>query len=86
MDITVKQKLDRKESFISFRCQSCGQEIESYLDMAGTSSECPVCGNPLQIPLQSEPGTLWAEGADAKDKHTKAVKGQTIRIELSDDF
>ena len=86
MDITVNQKSDRKESFISFRCRSCGQEIEAYLDMAGTLSECPACGNPIEIPLQSEPGTLWAEGANARDKHTKPAMGQTIRIELSDHF
>lgn len=86
MGSTVNQKPDRNASFLSFRCQSCGQEIEAYLDMAGTPSECPVCGNPLQVPLQSEAGTLWAEGANATANHTGAMKGRTIRIELSDDF
>ena len=86
MVIVVNVQLDRKESFITFRCQSCGQEIEAYLDMAGTHLECPVCGHSLQVPLTPESGTRWNpdEGPNAKD--TAAMKGRTIRIELSDDL
>ncbi len=83
MGITVNKQLDRDETFISFRCKSCGQEIEAQLEMAGSESECPACGNPIQIPLASEAGTLRA----AHDEKTaEALKGRTIRIELSDDF
>jgi hypothetical protein len=86
MVLAVNVQLDRKESFISFRCQSCGQEIEAYLDMAGTPLECPVCGLSLHVPLTPEPGTRWTpdEGRNAKD--IAALKSRTIRIELSDDF
>jgi len=79
-------QLDRKESFISFRCPSCGQEIEASHDRAGTPLECPVCGQSLDVPLMPQSGTRRApaEGQDAKE--IAAMKGRTIRIELSDDF
>jgi len=90
MGDAVQKQSDRQEAFISFRCKSCGQEIEAHLEMAGTATECPACGNPIQVPLTSEPGTLW--GAETKSaavndkKSADAMKGRTIRIELSDDF
>jgi len=47
------------EGLISFRCASCGQEIEAPNDMAGTQAECPTCGNAIEVPYISEPGTIW---------------------------
>jgi ribosomal protein S27E len=79
-------QLDRKESFISFRCDSCEQEIEASLDRAGTPLECPVCGHSLRVPLTPEPGTRWALAADQNREGIAALKGRTIRIELSDVF
>ena len=86
MVIAVNVQLDRKESFITFRCQSCGQEIEAYLDMAGNQLECPVCGHPLQVPLTPELGTRRNSDEGQNATETAAMKGRTIRIELSDDL
>jgi nucleoid DNA-binding protein/DNA-directed RNA polymerase subunit RPC12/RpoP len=84
------------EKFISFRCQNCSQEIEAPLDMAGSSSECPSCGNTIEIPFTSGPGTLWggalpeqqvqAQTPAQQEAVHEAMKSRTIRIELPDDF
>jgi hypothetical protein len=66
--------------------------------MAGTSSECPSCGNTIKVPFVSEPGTLWggplskqtSQSQTPAPQQTEAVreamKSRTIRIELPDDF
>ncbi len=86
----MNKPLDHKDSFVSFRCKSCGQEIEAHMEMAGTTSECPACGNPIHVPLEAEAGTLWAAvdstAAEHDAKKTEAMKGRTIRIELSGEF
>lgn len=86
------------DKFVSFRCRGCSQEIEAPLDMAGTSSECPSCGNTIKVPFVSEPGTLWggplpkqtSQSQTPSPQQTEAVreamKSRTIRIELPDDF
>lgn len=43
---------------ISFRCKDCGGEIEAPAAAVGLTSECPVCGKPVVIPKESEPGTI----------------------------
>ena len=79
-----------EEKFISFRCKTCKQEIEAPDDMATTISECPGCGARMEIPAESEDGTLWGKPLDnqvAYDfEETEAIKSRTIRIELADDF
>lgn len=83
-----------EETLISFLCTECRQEIEAPLSMAGTSSECPTCGAGLNVPFDSEPGTLWYRAPTATasppqppDKKTlELMKGRTIRIDLSDDL
>lgn len=89
------------EGLVSFRCVSCGQEIEAPFDMAGTASECPTCGSTIEVPYISEPGTIWGRTmpdskqanlpASAPQSETpaeshEAMKGRTIRIELPDDI
>ena len=90
MDNTVSQKNKQTSSFISFRCTSCEQELEVQIEQAGSSSECPACGNPITIPCASEVGTLRSL-QDPNNKimsaaEIEAMKSRTIRIELSDDF
>ena len=84
---------ETETEFLSFRCKACGQEIEAPLDMAGNPSECPSCGASLIVPYLSEPGTIWDRGAPTASeqpppdpKALEAMKGRTIRIELSDDI
>jgi len=88
--ITVSQQTEQEAAFISFRCVSCGQEIEAHADMADTASECPACGNPIRVPDASEDGTLWGRPESDREPYdaaqTEAMKSRTIRIELSDDF
>jgi nucleoid DNA-binding protein/DNA-directed RNA polymerase subunit RPC12/RpoP len=43
---------------VSFRCKKCGQEIEAPHTAAGMQAECPACGTAIEIPPESEPGTL----------------------------
>jgi nucleoid DNA-binding protein len=86
------------DKFISFRCRNCSQEIEAPLDMAGSASECPSCGNTIEVPFASEPGTLWggplkeqaaqpqAPSLQQQEAVRDAMKSRTIRIELPDDF
>ena len=79
-----------EEQFISFRCKACQQEIEASSNMADTTSECPGCGVRIEIPSESEEGTLWGKPLDDQDTYgleeVEAIKSRTIRIELVDDF
>lgn len=83
---------------VSFKCQSCGGEIEAPAAAAGFSSNCPVCGKTIVIPSESEPGTIHAPKPDlaSLDDQVEAAaekafseasladqKNQTIRIDLS---
>ncbi len=64
------------EGLVSFRCASCGQEIEAPCDMAGTQSECPTCGNTIEVPYMSEPGTIWGREVAAPAPATAANSAQ----------
>ena len=83
---------------VSFKCKSCGGEIEAPAAAAGFASECPVCGETVVIPFESEPGTMHGSqpDSDAFDNQIEAAaekafseaslanqKNQTIRIDLS---
>ena len=83
---------------VSFKCQSCGGEIEAPAAAAGFASECPVCGETVVIPAESEPGTIHGAKPDSTslDNQVEAAaekafseaaldnkKNQTIRIDLS---
>jgi nucleoid DNA-binding protein/DNA-directed RNA polymerase subunit RPC12/RpoP len=79
--------------FISFRCKTCGQEIEAPIEMVGGPNECPTCGESLVVPYTSEEGTIWYQNRqNAPEKlppnssAIAAMKGRTIRIELPDDI
>lgn len=83
---------------VSFRCKECGGEIEAPAAAIGLTSECPVCGKPVIIPKESEPGTIHGPkveepkieeivekaAIDAISKAEEAPqKNKTIRIDLS---
>ncbi len=83
---------------VSFKCKDCGGEIEAPAAAVGLTSECPVCGKPVVIPTESEPGTIHgpkieASSLDAQVEEVAlkafsaldnaAQKNQTIRIDLS---
>ena len=36
---------------IKFECPSCGQQISSTEDMAGSPAECPKCSHPFVVPI-----------------------------------
>ena len=83
---------------VSFKCQACDGEIEAPIAAAGYTSECPVCGQPVVIPTESEPGTIHGAKLDSVSLDTQVEaaaerafseaslanqKNQTIRIDLS---
>jgi hypothetical protein len=35
---------------VSFKCPSCGQELEVDASAAGSRIDCPACSNPLTVP------------------------------------
>ena len=76
--------------FISFVCPACHQEIEAPIDMASQETDCPTCAALIQVPAESEPGTLWASPAATNSGPSKeqkdAMKSRTIRIELPDSW
>ena len=73
------------ESYVSFLCKACSQEIEAPIDMAGSQAECPACGSVMVIPYVSEPNTTQAVRDTVDDQTFEAYKSRTIRIELPDD-
>ena len=89
---------DDFSSAISFKCKDCGGEIEAPAAAVGLTSECPVCGNPVVIPSESEPGTIHGSTIETpsidsqieevaqkalSEIETSTQKNQTIRIDLS---
>ncbi|MDO5318997.1 MAG: hypothetical protein Q4G65_10245 [bacterium] len=67
-----------ENSFVSFVCVSCRQELEAPRDMVGQTVECPSCGARLVVmPPEETNGTASQAQADA-------MKSRTIRIELGD--
>lgn len=67
--------MSEENSFISFVCTSCSQEIEVATSMAGQTVECPACGARLLVAPSSQQPTK---------AQLDAMKSRTIRIELSD--
>lgn len=64
-----------ENSFVSFICTSCRQEIEAAREMVGQTVECPACGARIVV-SPPEQGPTQAQ--------MDAMKSRTIRIELSD--
>lgn len=67
------EQQDNPEQLVSFRCPSCSQEIEAPNDMCGTQSECPTCGNGIEVPYISEPGTIWGRALTAAETAAPAA-------------
>jgi len=72
------------EGFISFVCSKCGTEIEATPDLAGQSTECPACGERLQIPDDLGDGVSRHSSGDVDPDSVQAMKSRTIRIELGE--
>ena len=70
---------------VSFICPACKQEIEASRDMAGETTACPNCGEPLLVPAESTSNTLHAS-PNADPKTLQAMKGRTMRIDIGEDF
>jgi len=66
-----------ENSFVSFVCVSCRQELEAPRDMVGQTVECPSCGARLVVMPPETNGT-------ASQAQSDAMKSRTIRIELGD--
>ncbi len=74
-----------EETFTSFRCPSCGTEIEATLDMCGVVTECPACGAEFKVPAADAPDSVVRHANDDDSRvRTQAMKSRTIRIELGD--
>ncbi len=67
--------MPNENSFVSFVCTSCRQEIEASVSKIGQTVECPACGTRLVVAQQEQPPT---------QAQMDAMKSRTIRIELSD--
>lgn len=76
------------EQMISFFCKKCHQEIEATADMAGSTAECPNCGEPFVVPMFSDAGTVYDDSKEKADaqKAIEVQKHSTMRIDLPDDF
>lgn len=66
---------ETENSFITFICHACHQEIEAPAATAGQTVECPACGAQLVVP---------APGEGPTQAQLDAMKSRTIRIELDD--
>ena len=76
-------------TYLSFVCKVCHQEIEAPVGMARREAECPACGDIIEVPETSEPGTIWAADAEVAQptkEQAAAMKSRTIRIELTDQW
>lgn len=70
-----------ENSFVSFVCVSCRQELEAPRDLIGQTVECPSCGARLVVmPPDDDP----AAANSASQAQIDAQKSRTIRIELGD--
>ena len=68
-------------SFVSFVCVSCSQELEAPRDLVGQTVECPSCGARLVVmPPDDDPSA----GGPISQAQSDAMKSRTIRIELGD--
>ncbi|MFW6152557.1 MAG: HU family DNA-binding protein [Verrucomicrobiota bacterium] len=75
------------EDFITFVCQTCGQEIEAPVDMIGMEVNCPTCASELHIPSESMApgkGLAEAEKENQEGKPNVDRASMTMRIDLSD--
>ncbi|OGV68234.1 MAG: hypothetical protein A2283_10265 [Lentisphaerae bacterium RIFOXYA12_FULL_48_11] len=72
--------------FVTFVCQTCGQEIEAPIDMMGMDATCPTCASSLHVPASF---TAEAPDEPVAKPAVQPVPGtnmssMTIRIDLSD--
>ena len=67
-----------ENSFVSFVCVSCRQELEVPRDKIGQTVECPSCGARFVV---AAPATTASTATQAQ---LDAMKSRTIRIELGD--
>lgn len=70
-----------ENSFVSFVCVSCSQELEAPRDLIGQTVECPACGARLVV---MPPDDDSAAGGPSSQPQVDAMKSRTIRIELGD--
>ena len=68
-------------SFVSFVCVSCSQELEAPRDPIGQTVECPSCGARLVV---MPPDDEQVANASSSQSQVDAMKSRTIRIELGD--
>lgn len=66
-----------ENSFVSFVCASCRQELEVPRDAVGQAVECPSCGARTVVAPAGPASTATQAQLDA-------MKSRTIRIELGD--
>ncbi|MGI5869931.1 MAG: HU family DNA-binding protein [Kiritimatiellia bacterium] len=81
LEVTPQHAPKPKQRIVSFFCKSCNQELEAPAEMMGMGTECPSCGNSLEVPFFSDAGTHGGSDLDKKDG---AHSARTIRIEMPD--
>lgn len=85
-----KQQVDAGSTglvdFVTFICQTCGQEIEAPVDMMGLTAHCPTCGSELDVPSELSPVDHQPVelGEEAPPVSSSAKSNMTIRIDLLD--
>ena len=67
--------MSEENSFVSFVCTTCRQEIEAPAEKIGQKVECPACGAHIVVAPEEQAPT---------QAQLDAMKSRTIRIELSD--
>jgi DNA-directed RNA polymerase subunit RPC12/RpoP len=73
-----------EEEFVTFVCQTCGQEIEAPIDLVGLEADCPACGSHLSIGAEGGQAPTPPEGTDSEGPDAQQMSSMTIRIDLSD--
>ena len=68
--------MSEENSFVSFVCTTCRQEIEAPAEKIGQTVECPACGAHIVVAPAEQQAPTQAQ--------LDAMKSRTIRIELSD--
>jgi rubrerythrin len=70
MDYEVVQKF-RGAKIVAYRCPTCGIDLESPLEEAGTEQTCPTCGGPFTSPGLPE---LLKDQQERREQHEREEK------------
>ena len=74
----ITSEMEDFSQAVSFRCNSCNQEIEAPLSTVGMTAECPSCQASIVVPNVSDPGTIHGEPLPLTPEAQAAEKIQEV--------